>query len=177
MNENIINLLVFLLVIVPVATVFILGSRANQHRMREFLTQPFVDLIYIFDISQHMEWKKHYNRPGAGLLDRLAARDLNSPDFEVGDTVKFPIDEHTIGRTTHGNARTYTLGTVVGIDDNTFRVSGRGRISENGVLPEGFPARSRGVIRMNKITHLNKAIGKRRVSHPMQVTLISVEQV
>ena len=177
-HENIIGLLVALLVIAPVIIALSLGSRANKHRMREFLSQPFVDLVYIFDISQHIEWKNHYNnKPNRGVLDKLTAMDLNSAtNFGVGDSVICVITRPLDGGSSLRANVVFTLGIVISIDDKTLRVSGRGRVTEGGVLPEGFPAKPRAIIKMNKMIFLQKPGGRIRLTKPIQTSLAGIEQ-
>jgi len=177
MNDSVIGLLAFLLVIIPVAIFLWIGSRANKHGMGEFLSQPLVNLVYIFDISQHVEWVNHYNnKPNRGILDKLTAMDLNSAtNFEVGDAVicviSRPLDG---GRSLRANT-VFTLGTVTSVDDKTLKVNGRGKVAKGGVLPEGFPAKPSAIVRMNKIIFLQKPVGKIRLTKPIQTALVDID--
>jgi hypothetical protein len=112
------------------------GDRRFGRLVKELPTQT---VIYTFDISQHNQWKEHYDAmEKRGVMDVMAASGMSNVNFQSGDTVKYTIPTSGLREMFSMEFRRRkdpVLGTVIEIDDKTMKVQGECKIDETNIMP------------------------------------------
>ena len=140
---------------------------------------PIKDVIYTFNISQHNRWKEHYNtKTERDILDKMVAKGLNSTNLKVGDTAKYiaPRAGNRGIPLNHKQRKQPVLGTVIRVDGDELKISGRCRIHTDSILPEDAPLIPRFELKLSSRVHLFNAKIKSMLPQDIGGLLISVDE-